>query len=213
MAFEPLAETDAATLLAIDPNELRKLVRAGFISAEGKRFDPAKIVREYADFLRGMWLSGIEFAEMLGISQQSLIHAKNAGIISQGDGHKLYCARENVAAYVEFAKGERQANTQAESRKRLDAARTLEIELRTAAKQKELVPYAEAEAFIQWAVGEIVSHLDGLPAQLSRDLDERARIQRAIDGIRDKMASKLEKLGEDYEALTSDDPADEEDNA
>jgi phage terminase Nu1 subunit (DNA packaging protein) len=80
-------------------------------------------------------------------------------------------------------------------------ARARETELRTARQELELVPTEEAVAYVQMVVGTLVSRLNGLPAQFTRDLDERRRLEAAIERIRADVADAMAQHGSAYRSL------------
>lgn len=116
-----------------------------------------------------------------------------------------------VQGYIRFLKDEERRATKTASESRVRDARAREIELRTAREEGELAPTEEGVAFVQEVIGTMVARLNGLPAQLTRDLDERRRIEAAIDGIREEVASLVEKLGPAYRGMSDAPAADAED--
>jgi phage terminase large subunit GpA-like protein len=73
-------------------------------------------------------------------------------------------------------------------------ARAREIELRTAKAERELVPLEEAEAFVQFATGAVISRLQGLPARASRDLHECEKLEAIVDAIRTEVADSSQNM-------------------
>lgn len=93
-----------------------------------------------------------------------------------------------IRATIAAAGKARMGDAEREARAALMQARAHEIRLRTAREEGELVPTDEAVAYTQAVVGALISRLNGLPAQITRDLRERRRIEKMIDEIRADVA-------------------------
>lgn len=117
-----------------------------------------------------------------------------------------------VQGYIRFLREEERRSTKSAADNRVREARAKEIELRTAREAGELVPLEEAVAYVQSVVGTLMSRLNGLPAQITRNLDERRRIADMLDGIRSEVAAVCEKHGPAYRALPDTNEADTKDN-
>jgi hypothetical protein len=106
-----------------------------------------------------------------------------------------------VHGYLAFRDDEERnaAKTAADSRVR--DARAREMELRIAREEKELIPTVEALTFLQAVVGMLISRLIGLPAQITRDRDERRRIEAIIDDIRTDVDKEIADLQVEYRAV------------
>ena len=117
-----------------------------------------------------------------------------------------------VQGYIKFLKDEDRRSSKSAADNRVRDARAREIELRTAREERELVPTDETVAFVQVIVGAVVSRLDGLPAQITRNLDERRRIEIIVDGIRQEVADVIAEHGERFRRGAPADDADDEDD-
>jgi hypothetical protein len=96
-----------------------------------------------------------------------------------------------VQGYIKFLKDEERRSSKSAADSRVRDARAKEIELRIAREQRELIPTEEALAICSNIVGHTMSRLTGLPAEFSRDLNERRRLEAAIDAIRVEVADLL----------------------
>lgn len=112
-----------------------------------------------------------------------------------------------VRAAVAAAGKARTGDAEREARAALMQARAREIQLRTAREEGELIPTEEAVAYTQAVVGTLVSRLNGLPAQITRDLDERRRIEAMLDEIRRDVAAVSGEHGPAYRDLPDADEA------
>ncbi|MFC5391211.1 hypothetical protein [Bosea vestrisii] len=70
-----------------------------------------------------------------------------------------------------------------------------------AERQRDLVPAEEMMAVTQLIVGTLVSRLSGLPAQFTRNLGERHRLESLIDAIRIEVADLIEQHQDAYERI------------
>jgi len=96
-----------------------------------------------------------------------------------------------LVALMDAAKGERSATPEALARAELTKARAAEIKLRTAERRRDLIPYCEAEAALDRIVGQFVSELVGLPAQVTRDLRLRRQVDDAARAMRTRLAERF----------------------
>jgi phage terminase Nu1 subunit (DNA packaging protein) len=74
---------------------------------------------------------------------------------------------------------------------RIQEARALEIELRTARDAGELVEMEKAIALAQSVAGETRAEFGSLPARITRDLEQRAIIEKEVNESFNRLADKL----------------------
>lgn len=98
-----------------------------------------------------------------------------------------------IHAYLEQAASGLLSDAERHQRDRVANARAREIEARTARQERELVPTEEVVAFTDAIVDGLMSGLDELPAKVTEDANERARIKGIIDRIRDEVAAVREE--------------------
>lgn len=147
--------------------------------------------------------------ELLGISAERVRQLIKDGLV-QKRGRNSVPLRSAVQGYIRFLKDDGKKTTKSAAASRLQDARAHQVEVRTAKEVRELVPAEEADAVLQTIIGMLMAALNGLPAQLTRDLDERVKIEAAIDGIRREVASAVAQFGADYSEISELDPADAE---
>ena len=64
---------------------------------------------------------------------------------------------------------------------RVTDARTREIEMRIAERQRELIPLEDAKAVIAQFAAQVRAELTGLPSRLTRDLEQRRKLEQEVD--------------------------------
>lgn len=106
-----------------------------------------------------------------------------------------------IRAAIAAAGREREGDAERNARASLMRARAREIEVRVAEREKELVPTEEAVAYTQAVIGALISRMNGLPAQITRDLDERRRIETILDTIRWEVDRVFEEYAVRYRSL------------
>ncbi|MBI1649866.1 hypothetical protein [Hyphomicrobium sulfonivorans] len=150
-------------------------------------------------------------AALIRVTLRRLQQLVAEGWIKKEAGH--YTIRGVVHGYLNFLDSVRERATKNEADNRVRAARAREIELRTAREESELIPTDEAVAYTQAVVGALISRMNGLPAQITRDLNERRRIEAMLDKIRSEVAAVSAEHGAAYRSLPDIDRADAEDHA
>lgn len=106
-----------------------------------------------------------------------------------------------IRAAVTAAGREREGSSERDARAALMRARAREIEIRTAEREGELIPTDEAVAYTQSVVGALISRMNGLPAQITRDARERRKIEAILDEIRSDVAKVCAEHGPVYRSL------------
>jgi phage terminase Nu1 subunit (DNA packaging protein) len=147
-----------------------------------------------------------ELTGWLGVSKQWVRHLANDGYVEK-TSRNTYPLRKAVLGYISFLKDENRRKNKSAAAVRVQEARAEQIEVRTARELRQLIPREEAEALLQLVVGRLISELNGVPAQVTRDLNERAKIEAAIDGIRSKVAKQLADIERGYAELGDVDPS------
>ncbi len=76
---------------------------------------------------------------------------------------------------------------------RATIARTKEIELRIAERQRHLIPLEDARAEMSAVVSEVRAEIAGMGARITRDMELRRQIDSEADGILKRLAERAEK--------------------
>lgn len=98
-----------------------------------------------------------------------------------------------VQGYIGYLKDESRRNSQRSAVTEKDAARTREIELRIAMRERTLVGVDEAQVVCDAVIGAVRAEVDGLPARMRRDRALREELQKLLDGILIRAADRLDQ--------------------
>ena len=133
----------------------------------------------------------IRMAELLEFSRPFLARIEGAGFVKRAGPNKwnVVTTFQGVLRYMRD-EGRRTTKSAVESRVR--EARAREIELRTARAAGELCRTEEAIGTVDDIIGGLRSDLSGLAAMVTRDLDLRAKIDEALDGILNRASARLD---------------------
>jgi phage terminase Nu1 subunit (DNA packaging protein) len=115
-----------------------------------------------------------------------------------------------VQGYIRFLKDEARRTTKTASLSRLQDIRTRKEELAVAQAERELVPLAEAMTLVDEVAGTVVSRVNAIPARFTRDIEQRALLQREVDDALTEVADRIEKLGSAFRSGRDDSAADDE---
>lgn len=201
-----------AVLLGETSDELRQLSRRGRIpKVTNDQLPQVKTIRAYCRHLRDDVVSTTEAGRRLGITGQAIRNLIADGYIQRTAGGVK--SDDAFNGYIRFLKDSDRRTTKSAAESRVRDARAREIELRTAREEGELIPTEEALAYVQAVVGALISRMNGLPAQITRDLDERRRIEAMLDGVRAEVAAICAEHGPHYRALPDAGGANAEDDA
>jgi len=118
-----------------------------------------------------------------------------------------------VQGYIRFLKDEARRATKMASYTRLQEIRARKEELAVAQTERELVPLAEAMTLVDEVAGAVVARVNAIPARFTRNIEERAALQREVDEALAEVADRIAKLGHAFRAGQDDPAADEEDAA
>jgi len=87
-----------------------------------------------------------------------------------------------VQGYIKWLKDEERRTSKVQAESGLKAARQREVELRIAEREGRLVDMEDVQAFFAFNTATFRAELEGVPAAVTRDLELRGAIERAIDG-------------------------------
>jgi hypothetical protein len=100
---------------------------------------------------------------------------------------------EVVQGYIRFRNDADRRSTKTASDSRLRDARTREVELKTAQREGRLIELDDHLEAVDEIVGIMLTGLSGLPARVTRDLQVRRDIERAINETRQQIADAAAK--------------------
>ena len=130
--------------------------------------------------------------KILGLTPRWIRQLTAENVIKK-NGRGKYPVAASVQAYVAWVKAAQQRAAPSDAKERLLQARAKSIELQNAEREHRLVDTEEAIGALDEIVGIFRSEMDGLPARLTRDLDERKIVEQAVDAIGHRAADKLEQ--------------------
>ena len=155
--------------------------------------------------------------EVLGISEGWFHKLRRAGVLEPVDGKTTFNLPDCVRSYLKFHQ-DGQGTDLATERLKLVVAQRKQIEQRTRAEERELVPVGEVQSAFSAVMAMIGGQLDGLPGRMAGELagiEDPAEIRETLfvetRRIRDAAAHRLENFGHDPERGGPDEAAATED--
>lgn len=100
-----------------------------------------------------------------------------------------------VQGYIKALKDETARRTKSAADSRVRDARAAEIEMRMAVKSRDLIPIAEAMYSVDEIAGAFLAAVSALPARITRDQRERARLEQIVDQTRGHLAARFAEIG------------------
>lgn len=122
-------------------------------------------------------------AKLLGLDSHRRIQQLAAEGVFDRVANGRYDTVSVIQGYIAFLREERKETTQTAGRARVDNARALEIELKNAQRNNDLVEFDEAAAVVDEMAGLLKSEFSGFPAAMTRDPTMRKKLQDGIDGV------------------------------
>ena len=156
--------------------------------------------------------------EVLGISEGWFHKLRRAGVLEPVDGKTTFNLPDCVRSYLKFHQ-DGQGTDLATERLKLVVAQRKQIEQRTRAEERELVPVGEAQAAFSAVIAMVAAQLDGLPGRMAGELagiEDPAAIRETLfietRRIRDAAAHRLESFNTDQAGGGPDEAAATEDS-
>ena len=151
-------------------------------------------------------------AKLLMVTPEWIRRLSKDGWIPKADRGR-YRVVDVVQGYIRFLKDEARRSTKTASHSRLQDIRTRKEELAVAQAERELVPLAEAMTLVDEVAGSVVARVNAIPARFTRNIEQRALLQREVDDALAEVADRIEKLRGSYRSGDADPAPDEEDPA
>jgi phage terminase Nu1 subunit (DNA packaging protein) len=148
-------------------------------------------------------------AKLLMVTPEWVRRLTKDGWISKADRGR-YRVVDVVQGYIRFLRDEARRSSKSAAHSRLQDIRARKEELNIAQTERELVPLADAMTLVDEVAGAVVARVNAIPARMTRNMDERARLQREIDEALAEVADRVEKLGATFQSGRDDPAADEE---
>lgn len=137
-------------------------------------------------------VSQVDLAKFLNVTERWVRQMVEDGILIKDDKGKLPF-RENVLRY--YAKKIDEVTAKAEPSKgdKLRERREEQLQMRMDTEQRKLVPLDEALTAFSDISGAFLETLSGLPARITRNPDERRRIEVICDAERKRLSTRFGK--------------------
>jgi hypothetical protein len=143
----------------------------------------------------GVGVSQVTLAKHLDISQQRVAQFVAEGIFPRLPDGKLDRDVCRVI-YIRWLRDETRKSSASEAATRVQHARALEIEVRTARELSKLVPTEDVLAWNAEILGTLRAELTGVPAASTRDLEMRAEIEKQINAAVDRAKRSFNQQSE-----------------
>lgn len=130
-------------------------------------------------------------ARLLMISEERIRQLVKQGHVPKSDKRGYVQLVGTVQGYLRYLKEDERRSSKSAADSRVRDARALEIELRIAERSRELIPVEDALTDMAEFVGLVRSELAGLPARLTRIIDERQKIEAEVDGLLNRLADQV----------------------
>lgn len=131
-------------------------------------------------------------SKLLMITPQWFNRLKRDGWIKQV-GKNRYRVIDVVQGYIKYLQDENRRAQKSAAASRVQDARAESIELQTARELGQLVAMEDAIAFNAEILGTLSRELTGVPAASTRDLDQRAIIEKQINAALERARRSLEE--------------------
>jgi hypothetical protein len=144
------------------------------------------------------FVSAGQLAQLLGLTTGRLRQFVSDGTLARtADGrYPLAASMQAIMARKEAAAIAARSDSSLERRR---AALARKAELEAARLDGKLISMVDAQDVLNIALGGLVSEMDGLPAQVTRDMQVRRKIEAAVDGAfdraRQRIADEIARLG------------------
>lgn len=153
-------------------------------------------------------ISGSEAAKLLMLESERRIQQLAAdGYIERAERGRYFTVSV-IQGYIRFLKDTARNNTENASANRQRDARTREIEQRMALADHRLVELSEVESVLDEVAGILRAGFNGFPAQMTRDIPMRKKLEAGIDGIFKRAAARISEtiaaLGTSGEVVDAD---------
>ena len=142
-------------------------------------------------------LSGLiaigQAARLLMISDERVRQLQKQGYIPRAPKRGVVPLVGAVQGYLRYLKDEERQTSKSAAASRVTDARTREIELRIAERQRDLIPQEDARAVIGEMAAMLKAEFVGLPARVTRDLDLRRTLEQEVDASFARLAASAER--------------------
>lgn len=146
---------------------------------------------------------GIVNAETLGrllmITDRHVQRLAKEGVF-EAKGRGKYPMVPCIHAYIRHLKEENKTQTKVAGDNRLRDARAREVEMRIAKSDRIIIELSEAQDIVDKMTGAFLQSIVGLPAMITRNINERKRIEKICDKVRTKLATRFSEISESVQS-------------
>lgn len=135
-------------------------------------------------------VSGKALAAVLGVTDRWVRDLEKQGVFKR-EARSQYDLAKCVPAYIEWRLKAEASKQAPPSSDRVRDARAMEIERRMAREDRDIIALDEAMGAFDEATGHYLQSMSGLPAQITRDVSERRRIEAICDAERRRLATRF----------------------
>ena len=146
-------------------------------------------------------------ARLLMISDERIRQLTKQGYIPRVEKRGVVQLVGAVQGYLRYLKDDERRSSKSAADSRVRDARALEIELRIAERSRDLIPLEDALADMAEFAAAVRSELAGLPARLTRIMDERQKIESEVDGVLTRLSERAAQKAATLEPGRGDPPA------
>lgn len=132
-----------------------------------------------------------ELADLVGVDAR-MVRFYAARDVAVRTDRGQYNLRQSIRNLISEARRTGEPNENRKAEARLKEARAREVELRIAERNRELIPMTDALEVVDGLMGLIRDELATLPARLTRNVDERAKIEAEIDAMLHRFADRAQ---------------------
>ena len=146
-------------------------------------------------------------ARLLMISDERIRQLTKQGYIPRAEKRGVVQLVGAVQGYLRYLKDDERRSSKSAADSRVRDARALEIELRISERSRDLIPLEDALADMAEFAAAVRSELAGLPARLTRIMDERQKIESEVDGVLTRLSERAAQKAAALEPGRGDPPA------
>lgn len=132
-------------------------------------------------------------ARLLMISEERIRQLQKQGYIPRAQRRGIVQLVGAVQGYIRSLRDEERQSSKSAAATRVTDARTREIELRIAERQRDLIPQDDARAVIGEMAAMVKAEFVGMPARVTRDLALRRTLEQEVDASFARLAASAER--------------------
>lgn len=120
-------------------------------------------------------------SKILGITRRRVSQLVEEGFIAKRSRGTTTIA-DAAQGYSRYWQEKAMAETKTSAESRVRDARAREIEMRNEERMRKLIPIEDHTAVVDYVVGAVHVAFNSIPARLTRDIEQRRKIEVEIDG-------------------------------